>query len=127
MNKLLPLKFQVGHYLKMLAGHFPDPFTRDERNYVDNAGTLTPRLLNGNTLLNLNYREIDRFTASTRALATLFVASGEDFVRIATSVKNQNGERVVGTVLDRSHPGYKLLRSGLSYTEIGRASCRERV
>ena len=116
MNKLLPLKFQVGHYLKMLAGHFPDPFTRDERDYVDNAAALTPRLLNGNTLLNLNYREIDRFTASTRAMATLFVASDEDFVRIATSVKNQNGERVVGTVLDRSHPGYKLLRSGQSYT-----------
>ncbi len=116
MNKLLPLKFQVGHYLKMLAGHFPDRFTRDERNYVDNAGTLTPRLLSGNTLLNLNYREIDRFTSSTRAMATLFVASDEDFVRIATSVKNQNGERVVGTVLDRSHPGYQLLRSGQSYT-----------
>ncbi len=116
VNKLLPLKFQVGRYMKMLAGHFPDPFTLDERNVVDNAGTLTPRLLSGNTLLNLNYREIDRFTSSTRAMATLFVTSGEDFVRIATSVKNQEGERVVGTMLDRSHPGYGLLRAGQPYT-----------
>mgnify|MGYP002628765991 CR=1 FL=1 len=116
MIKLLPLKFQVGQYMKVLAGHFPDPFTRDERSYVDNAGTLTPRLLSGNALLNLNYREIDRFTSNTRATATLFVASGDDFVRIATSVKNQHGERVVGTALDRSHPGYRLLRAGQSYT-----------
>ncbi|MEQ1772973.1 MAG: methyl-accepting chemotaxis protein [Burkholderiales bacterium] len=116
MNKLLPLKVQVGRYMKMLAGHFPDSFTRDERNVVDNAGTFTPRLLSGNTLLNLNYRDIDRFSANTGATATLFVASGDDFVRIATSVKNQNGERVVGTVLDRSHPGYQLLRAGQSYT-----------
>ena len=116
MNKLLPLKAQVEHYMKMLAGHFPAPFARDEHNYVDNAGTLTPGLLNGSTLLNLNHHEVDRFTSSTHATATLFVASGEDFVRIATSIKNQNGERVVGTLLERSHPGYQLLLSGAPYT-----------
>ena len=116
MNKLLPLKAQVEHYMKMLAGHFPAPFARDEHNYVDNAGTLTPGLLNGSTLLNLNHHEVDRFTSSTHATATLFVASGEDFVRIATSIKNQNGERVVGTLLERSHPGYQLLLSGEPYT-----------
>jgi methyl-accepting chemotaxis protein-2 (aspartate sensor receptor) len=116
MNKLLPLRFQVDHYLKLLASHFPEPFTRDELDCVDIAGIATPRLLSGGSALNLNYREIDRFTADTQATATLFVASGEDFVRIATSVMNQNGERVVGTSLDRSHPGYQSLRAGRSYT-----------
>ena len=116
MNKLMPLKYQVGHCMKMLARHFPDPFARDELNWVDNSGTLTPGLLCGSALLNMNYEEIDRFTAGTGATATLFVASGEDFVRIATSVKNQNGERAVGTMLERSHPGYGSLRSGRSYT-----------
>jgi methyl-accepting chemotaxis protein-2 (aspartate sensor receptor) len=116
MNKLMPLKYQVGHCMRMLARHFPHPFARDELNWTDNAGTLTPGLLCGGTLLNMNYEEIDRFSARTGATATLFVASGEDFVRIATSVKNQNGQRAVGSVLERSHPGYGLLRSGQSYT-----------
>src|SRR6202051_1321838 len=116
MNPLLPLKSQVGRHARTLAGHFPAPFTRDESNGVDILGTFTPRLLNGDTLLNLNYKEVDRFTFNTRSTATLFVVRGEDFVRITTSVKKQDGERAVGTVLDRSHPGYRMLHCGQSYT-----------
>ena len=116
MNPLLPLKSQVGRHARTLVGYFPAPFTRDESNGVDILGTFTPRLLNGNTLLNLNYRDVDRFTFNTRSTATLFVVRGEDFVRITTSVKKQDGERAVGTVLDRSHPGYRMLRGGQSYT-----------
>ncbi len=116
MNPLLPLRFQVGRHARTLAAHFPAPFTRDESNGVDTLGTITHRLLNGNTLLNLNYSEVDRFTSNTRSTGTLFVVRGEDFVRVTTSVKKQNGERAVGTVLDRSHPGYRLLRNGQSYT-----------
>jgi methyl-accepting chemotaxis protein-2 (aspartate sensor receptor) len=116
MNRLLPLKSQLSRYARTLAGHFSAPFTRDESNCVDILGTLTPRLLNGNTLLNLNYSEVDRFTFNTGSTATLFVVRGEDFVRVTTSVKKQNGERAVGTVLDRSHPGYRELRRGLPYT-----------
>ncbi|CAB3768294.1 methyl-accepting chemotaxis protein [Paraburkholderia solisilvae] len=116
MNPLLPLKVQVGRHARTLAGYFPAPFTRDESNSVDMRGTMTPRLLNGNTPLNGNYGEVDRFTSQTRSTGTLFVARGEDFVRVATSVKQQNGERAVGTLLDRSHPAYRLLRGGQPYT-----------
>jgi methyl-accepting chemotaxis protein len=116
MNALLPLKVQVGRHARTLAGYFPAPFTRDESNSVDMRGTMTPRLLNGNTPLNGNYGEVDRFTSQTRSTGTLFVARGEDFVRVTTSVKQQNGERAVGTLLDRSHPAYRLLRGGQAYT-----------
>ncbi|KXU83773.1 chemotaxis protein [Paraburkholderia monticola] len=116
MHSLLPLKTQVRRYARTLAGYFPAPFTRDESNGVDILGVMTPRLLNGDTLLNLNYGEVDRFTDRTRATGTLFVGIGEDFVRVATSVKRQTGERAVGTVLDRSHPGYRMLRNGQPYT-----------
>ncbi|MCC8402528.1 methyl-accepting chemotaxis protein [Paraburkholderia sp. MMS20-SJTN17] len=116
MHSLLPLKTQVRRHARTLAGYFPAPFIRDASNGVDILGVMTPRLLNGNTLLNLNYDEVDRFTAETRATGTLFVGIGEDFVRVATSVKKQTGERAVGTVLDRSHPGYGMLRRGQPYT-----------
>jgi methyl-accepting chemotaxis protein len=115
MVNLLPLRIQVRNCMAALALHFPQRFTRDELNWVDSAGVLAPGLLCGGTLLNMNHEEIDRFTSRTHATATLFVASGDDFVRIATSVKNQHGERVVGTSLDRSHPGYRSLRAGQAY------------
>jgi methyl-accepting chemotaxis protein len=116
MNPLLPLKVQVSRHARMLAGYFPAAFSRDISNGVDLRGSITPRLLNGPTVLNLNYGDVDRFTANTGSTATLFVIRGEDFVRVTTSVKQQNGERAVGTVLDRSHPAYRLLRGGHAYT-----------
>jgi methyl-accepting chemotaxis protein len=116
MNPLLPLGAQVGRHAKVLAGYFPAAFIRDESNGIDILGIPTPRLLNGDTLLNLNYGEVDRFTGHTGSTATLFVVRSEDFVRVTTSVKKQNGERAVGTVLDRSHPAWPLLRGGQSYT-----------
>ena len=69
-------------------------------------------LLDGNTLL-------DRFTDNTGAVATVFIRDGEDFVRAATTVRNTEGERVLGTPLDRQSPAYRLMLQGLSYT--GRA------
>ncbi|MFC0398831.1 methyl-accepting chemotaxis protein [Paraburkholderia rhizosphaerae] len=116
MNPLLPLRVQVGRHAKTLAGYFPAPFIRDESNGIAIHGAVTPRLLCGNALLNLNYAEVDRFTHATRSTATLFVIKGEDFVRVTTSVKKQNGERAVGTQLDRSHPAWRLLRDGQTYT-----------
>ncbi len=62
---------------------------------------------------------VDRFTAGTGAVATIFSRSGDDFVRISTSLTNDKGERVVGTVLDHKHPAYALALENKPYT--GRA------
>lgn len=71
-------------------------------------------------ILNGNFEIVDRFTAKTGAVATLFVRKGEDFVRVTTSVKKENGERAVGTSLLREHPAYSLLLAGKPY--LGRAT-----
>ncbi|HQS31611.1 MAG TPA: Cache 3/Cache 2 fusion domain-containing protein, partial [Polaromonas sp.] len=52
--------------------------------------------------------------------ATVFVAQGEDFRRITTSVKKENGERAVGTLLDRKSPAYVEMRAGRKF--IGRVT-----
>jgi methyl-accepting chemotaxis protein len=58
-------------------------------------------------------QEVDQFASSfVGANATVFVAVGEDFRRVTTSVKKENGERAVGTLLDRKSAAYPLLRSG---------------
>ena len=75
--------------------------------------------------LNLDTRRVDTFTAHTGAVATVFAKSGDDFVRIATSLKNPAGERVVGTLLDRQHPGYARVRDGQPYVGLAQLFGRQ--
>ncbi|MBQ5938454.1 MULTISPECIES: methyl-accepting chemotaxis protein [unclassified Massilia] len=78
-------------------------------------GKTVPRLkLDGNPL-NLDFSAPDSFTEQTGGNATIFVLDGEDFVRVSTSVKKENGARAVGTSLDRASPAYAALREGKTY------------
>ena len=81
----------------------------------DADATKVPLLKLSGKLLNEDNALVDQFTQATGALATLFVRSGEDFVRIATTLKNAKGERMVGTKLDHNHPGYKAVLGGGEY------------
>jgi len=70
--------------------------------------------------LNDNTTAVDGFANEfAGGTATVFVKQGEDFKRITTSLKKQDGQRAVGTLLDRKHPGYAALLKGESY--VGRA------
>ncbi len=85
---------------------------------VEIKGRATPVLaLNGKTI-NLDFSFVDPFTETTGAVATVFAKTGEDFVRIATSLKNEKAERAVGTLLDREHPGYKAVTAGESFVGV---------
>ncbi|HEY0219653.1 MAG TPA: methyl-accepting chemotaxis protein [Afipia sp.] len=60
---------------------------------------------------------VDRATSFVGGTATIFVyddASGQ-FIRRATNVKKENGERAVGTQLAPDHPGQAFLRRGEAY------------
>ena len=83
------------------------------------AGLQTPALLLEDRPLNNDFREVDDFRHMTAGVATLFVRSGDDFVRISTSLSKQDGTRAIGTVLDHQHPAYARLMAGQSY--VGRA------
>ncbi len=78
----------------------------------------TPVLTLAGKPVNMDFGLVDQFTEATGAVATVFASSGEDFVRVTTSLKNDKGERVVGTQLDRAHPGYKAVREGNSFTGL---------
>ena len=85
---------------------------------IDIKGRATPTLKLDKKTLNLDVTPVDRFTAMTGAVATVFAKTGDDFVRITTSLKTDKGERAVGTLLDRAHPGYQAARSGESYVGL---------
>ncbi|NWC90186.1 methyl-accepting chemotaxis protein [Pseudomonas reactans] len=83
------------------------------------AGVQTPSLYLGSEVLNNNFDEVDEFKQMSGGVATVFVRSGEDFIRISTSLTKQDGNRAIGTVLDRQGPAYQRVLSGQTY--IGRA------
>jgi len=88
------------------------------------AGTSTPGLHLGSQVLNNNFEEVDEFKQMTAGVATLFVRSGDDFVRVSTSLSKQDGSRAIGTLLDHAHPAYQKLMAGQGY--VGRALLFER-
>ncbi|MCY4754228.1 methyl-accepting chemotaxis protein [Pelomonas aquatica] len=69
--------------------------------------------------LNGNFTQVDKFAAVNGGVATVFVAKGDDFECITTSLKNEKGERVMGTMLGKAHPAYVAAVAGKPYT--GRA------
>ncbi|WP_447778122.1 methyl-accepting chemotaxis protein [Pseudomonas chlororaphis] len=89
------------------------------------AGTQTPGLHLGDVVLNNNFEEVDEFKQMTAGVATVFVRSGDDFIRVSTSLSKQDGSRAIGTLLDHAHPAYQKLMAGQSY--VGRALLFERL
>ncbi|AMS15320.1 chemotaxis protein [Pseudomonas chlororaphis] len=89
------------------------------------AGTQTPGLHLGDVLLNNNFEEVDEFKQMTAGVATVFVRSGDDFIRVSTSLSKQDGSRAIGTLLDHANPAYQKLMAGQSY--VGRALLFERL
>jgi methyl-accepting chemotaxis protein len=78
-----------------------------------------PMLKHGDEVLDLHYDKPDAFTRITGGNATVFVRYGDDFLRISTSLRKENGERATGTLLGKGHPGYRLLMHGQPY--LGKA------
>ncbi len=78
-----------------------------------------PRLLWGGVDMAGNESAVDQFQRQTGGVATVFVREGDDFRRVTTSLKKEDGTRAVGTTLDRGHPAYPLMLEGKPY--VGRA------
>jgi len=75
----------------------------------------------GEKAIKPDFEVCDRFTAITKgSVATIFRREGDDFLRIATSLKKEDGSRAVGTFLGKTHPGYAYLMRGEPY--VGKAT-----
>ncbi|KQV80692.1 chemotaxis protein [Massilia sp. Root351] len=112
------LKAQTAGYAGMLAASFDDKFTLDQATSTPVDGKPAPTLKNGERVVNMDFSVPDKFQRNSGSVATIFAAAGEDFMRVSTSLKKENGERAIGTVLDRAHPGYAKLRAGENYTGL---------
>ncbi|MBO7942389.1 Cache 3/Cache 2 fusion domain-containing protein, partial [Streptomyces sp. S9] len=64
------------------------------------GGRATNDLVLGGVSQANNFALVDGVTAIAQGTATLFARDGEDFVRVATNVRKDDGSRAIGTQLD---------------------------
>ncbi len=74
-------------------------------------GRAVPDLLLGSQSQANQYQLVDSLTEKMGGTATLFVKSGNDFVRVSTNVK-KDGQRATGTVLAPSGAAMAAIRQG---------------
>lgn len=79
------------------------------------GGTKQRQLYFGAHLMNDNFALVDEVKDKHGATATLFVKEGEQFIRVSTNVRKDNGARAIGTQLDPNGPAYLALSAGNSY------------
>lgn len=103
----------------LLKANFPGAFSLAEQPGAD--GKPEAVLSFQGVPVNGDFEVVDRFSADAKgAVATIFARTGDDFIRVTTSLKKQDGERAFKTLLDRKHPAYALMAEGKPY--IGRAN-----
>jgi len=64
------------------------------------AGKTVPALFFGTTKMNNYFTVVDDVVKAVGGTATFFVKSGDEYVRVATNVKKDDGSRAIGTILD---------------------------
>ncbi|KVH07627.1 MULTISPECIES: methyl-accepting chemotaxis protein [Burkholderia] len=114
------LSAEASRSMSLFASFLPADFSLDPARTVDIGGVAAPTLLAGGQPLDLDYSIPDQFLKKSGAIATIFARDGDDFVRITTSLKKQDGARAVGTKLDRAGPAYAPLVAGRSYTGLAK-------
>jgi methyl-accepting chemotaxis protein len=108
-------RIEVDKVAKQFQGLFNSAFKINEDATVDLGATSVPELWSGTKQLCGNNEMLDNFSKKANVQATIFLKSGTDFIRVATTLKNSEGKRVIGSPLGIFHPAYNLLLEGRGY------------
>ena len=79
------------------------------------AGKAVPALYFGETKMNNNFALVDEVQKEKGGTATIFDKNGDEFVRVATNVKKDDGSRAIGTVLDPKGKAIAAIAKGESF------------
>ena len=79
------------------------------------AGKDVPGLYFGTTKMNNFFGVVDEVVKENGGTATLFVKAGDEYVRVATNVKKDDGSRAIGTILDPKGPVIAMINKGEAY------------
>lgn len=100
---------------KTLLRQLAAPLTLDNSKMMDVSGRKVASLLCGGRTVNLDFALVDNFTNQSGLIVTIFARDGDDFVRVTTSILKLDGQRAVGTPLDRSQPAYRDALAGIEH------------
>lgn len=112
------LTAEVGRAMTQFQSLLSAGVSLDETRQVDIQGTPAPTLKAGERVLDMDFSIPDEFLARSGAIATVFARRGDDFVRVTTSLKKDDGSRAVGTLLDRKGPAYGPVLAGRTFTGL---------
>jgi len=129
------LKIQVGNYLQTaevyddslrdsslkLMSVFEKSFRnlRKKGNRKEKVnGVESPGLYDGFARVNGDVHPVDRLTDMTGAAAAIFVTDGDDYVRITSSLKDEEGTRIMSDKIDINSPKYKALQNKEKYMAL---------
>ena len=79
------------------------------------AGKTVPAVFFGSAKQNNNFDLVDDAVKENGGTATIFVKSGDEYVRVATNVKKDDGSRAIGTVLDPNGKAIVAIREGKAF------------
>jgi hypothetical protein len=98
--------------LKSKAAMLGAPSVKGEEAVADKT---VPALHFGATKMNNNFALVDEVQKEVGGTATLFVRNGDEFIRVATNVKKDDGSRAIGTILDPKGNAIAAIAKGESY------------
>lgn len=79
------------------------------------AGKAVPAIYFGSTKMNNNFGLVDEVVKQAQGTATIFVKSGDEYVRVATNVKKDDGSRAIGTILDPKGKAIESIKKGEAF------------
>ena len=79
------------------------------------AGKLVPGLYFGSTAINNSVDLVDDLVRENGGVVSIFVKSGDEYVRVATNTRAPDGSRATGTILDPKGPAIQMIRHGEAY------------
>jgi len=89
------------------------------------GGKDVPALYFGTTKMNNFFDVVDNVVFENGGTATLFVKAGDEYVRVATNVRKDDGSRATGTMLEPDGPVITMIKKREGYygdaTILGRA------
>lgn len=109
------LSEEVTNYTRLFESFLPKNFSRDESARITVGNFSTPTLRAGLKTLNLDETVVDDFLERTGAISTIFVRDGDNFIRVSTSLRKEDGARAMGTQLDRQSAAFAQVSKGEAY------------
>lgn len=106
---------QVRSSMQLLKERGHERGTPGIEGTVEVSGKSVPNLTLGGISQANNFELVDSVTSLLGGTATLFVKSGDEFIRISTNVKKSDGSRAIGTQLDPNGRAIAAIRAGKAF------------